>query len=192
MTTKVRGSQSVSDIVCLRLKSYMKEDDPLLTDGVKKQLDAVRHKIELEQLARDSQRLQSLVELKNKEMHGNLEAALNVIQVEANTVLQQQDHEVMNWCRDKGWLNDEEKQWQVLAMIQRGLIINSTGEFLTCAHHKKQMHGFDECLKHFTFYKNYHLEEQPSIPVLAENIKNDHFDASTGYASVLERYFGGL
>ena len=69
---KVRGSHSVSDIVCLRLKSYMKEDDPLLTDGVKKQLDAVRHKIELEQLARDSQRLQSLVELNINEMHGNL------------------------------------------------------------------------------------------------------------------------
>ncbi len=75
-------------------------------------------------------------------------------------------------------------------MIQRGLIIASSGTFLTCVHCHKQIHDFGECLKHFTEYKNRHLKEKPSLDDLADNIKRNESDETTDGSSVLERYFG--
>ena len=58
-----------------------------------------------------------------------------------------------------------------MAMIQRGLVVHDSGDFLTCLHHNKQLHGFDACVSHFTVVKNFHQNEAPSLDDLAENIQ---------------------
>ena len=158
-TTKVRSNQDGTDVVCLRLRSYMLNHDPIfLADDqvVEKRLDALRTELQTAKMARDSRRLQLLVEGDNSAMHGDLHAALGVIDADDRSVHELQQHSVMNWCRDRGWLRKEDNEWRLLAMIQRGLVIDSDGTFLTCAHHRKQMHGFDECLKHVSEYKQYY------------------------------------
>ena len=125
----------------------MCEDDPILVTNiqeVERRLEAVRANVNTAKVARDSSRLKVSVESANDAIHGDLTAALGVIEATAQTVDQQQDHSVMNWCRDKGWLNDEEHQWLLLAMIQRGLSTHLLGTCLTCAHHDKQLWGFGE------------------------------------------------
>ena len=128
-------------------------------------------------------------------MHGNLRAALGVLEAEAESVPQQQEHAVMNWCRDKGWLKPEDRQWKLLAMIQRGLVVHDSVDCLTCLHHNKQLHGF-ECVRHFTVVNNFHQNEAPSLHHLAENIEinvqNEQADEATGGSAVLTRYFGLL
>ena len=137
---KVRSPQSPFDLVCLRLRSYMLQTDPILQDQeVKRRLEALRAGVTTAQAARDSSKLQVLVESANDAVHGDLRAALGVIEATAQTVDQQQDHSVMHWCRDKGWLNDEEHQWLLLAMIQRGLITHLSEPCLSCVHHNKQL-----------------------------------------------------
>jgi hypothetical protein len=190
VTTKCRGSP---DIVCLRLRKYMCEDDAILSADnhlVERRLDAVRKTVDIAQSARESHRLQVLVEGDNVAMHGDLQAALGVIDAEAETVRQQRDHVVMNWCRDRGWFTLEENEWKVLAMIHRGLIVDSSGTFLTCVHHKTQLHGFDLCRNHFTVTKNCHLHDNPCLNELADNIKSGRFDETDDGASVLRSYFG--
>ena len=192
-TTKVRAALDSSDIVCLRLRSYMSEDDAILSADnhlVETQLQAVRHAVDIAQAARASSRLQSLVDGDNGDMHGDLQAALGVIDAETQVVRGAQEHIVMNWCKDKGWLQPEERQWKLLAMIRRGLVVDSSGAFLSCAHHNKQMHDFDECVRHFAEYKTWHLDERPSLEELAESFQRGHSDELMGGASVLESYFG--
>ena len=191
VTLKVRSPQGPFDLVCLRLRSYMPQTDPILQDvEVKRRLEALRAGVTTAQAARDSARLQVLVESANDTVHGNLSAALGVIEATAQTVDQQQDHSVMHWCTDKGWLNDEEHQWLLLAMIQRGLITHLSGSCFSCVHHDKQLWGFGECVRHFTEVRTFHLHEQPHLQDFAENLKRSHTDEITGGSSVLERYFG--
>ena len=90
----------------------------------------------------------------------------------------------MNWCRE------ESRQWQLLAMIERGVMIAPGGAFLTCVHHKKHLHSFDACWEHFTASNTWHLRELPSIHDLAENIHRSHTDEATEGSSALQRYFG--
>ena len=170
-TRQVRGPLDVTDVVCLRLQSYMQVNDPILVRddyAVTNRLNVVRRSLQTAQAARDCCRLQSLIQGKNTEVHGNLKAALGVIEAEAESVPQQQEHAVMNWCRDKGWLRPENRQWKLLAMIQRGLVVHDSVDCLTCLHHNKQLHGFDACVSHFTVVKNFHQNEAPSLDDQAE------------------------
>ena len=192
-TTKVRAAVDSFDIICLRLRSYMSSDDAILSADnhlVETQLQAVRDLRDTAQAARACNRLQSLLHGANGEMHGDLQAALGATDAETEVVRDPQEHIVMNWCKEKGWLQPEERQWKLLAMIRRGLIVDSSGAFLSCAHHNKQMHDFDECVRHFSVYKSFHLDERPPLEELAESFQRGHSDELTGGASVLERYFG--
>ena len=196
VTFHVRGPEDVTDVVCLRLESYMLPNDPIFSANnslMRKRLELVRTSLTVAQAARDSHRLELLVEAQDTDIHGNLDVALGVIEAEKESVQQQQEHAVMNWCRDRGWLKEEKKQWQVLAMIQRGLTVHSSGKFLTCVHHRSQMHGFDDCLRHFTVYKKYwHRNEKPPLDELAANIQDQEADQTTDGTTVLQRYFGSL
>ena len=97
VTFKVRSSQDPFDLVCLRLQSYMVQNDAILQDQeVKRRLETLRAGVTTAQNARDSAKLQMLVESANDTIHGDLNAALGVIEATAQTVDQQQDHSVMN------------------------------------------------------------------------------------------------
>ena len=96
----------------------------------------------------------------------------------------------MNCFRDRGWLREEENQWLLLAMIQRGLAVHSSQTFLTCVVCKKHVHDLGECVKHCTVYKDSHQEETPFWDELAQNIQRSHSDEMTGGHSLLQRYFG--
>ena len=195
VTFHVRGPEDVTDVVCLRLQSYMRPNDPILSANnslMRKRLELVRTSLNVAQAARDSHRLELLVEAQDTDIHGNLDVALGVIEAEKESVQQQQEHAVMNWCRDRGWLKEEEQQWLLLAMIQRGLTVHSSGEFLTCVHHRKQMHCFDDCLGHFTVYKYWHRNEKPPLDELAASIQDQEADQTADGTPVLRRYFGSL
>ena len=171
----------------------MSSDDAILSADnhlVETQLQAVRDLRDTAQAARACNRLQSLLHGANGEMHGDLQAALGATDAETQIVRDPQEHIVMNWCKEKNWLQPEERQWKLLAMIRRGLIVDSSGAFLSCAHHNKQMHDFDECVRHFSVYRSFHLGEGPSLEELAASFQRGHSDELTGGASVLESYFG--
>ena len=102
----------------------------------------------------------------------------------------QQEEDALNWCRDKGWLTIEEQQWKLLAMIQRGLVLYSTEDCLTCIHCPKQLWSFDHAVQHFTVVKNIHRHDRPCLQELADNIETQHLDATTGGVDVLSRFFG--
>ena len=76
-------------------------------------------------------------------------------------------------------------------MIQRGLIIHSSREYLTCVHHQKQIWTWADCMGHFSTYKNSgHFQETPPLQDLADIIQRGQFDQTTDHVSVLRRYFG--
>ena len=53
------------------------------------------------------------------------ETALGRVRTEENEdVRVQREHDVMNWCRDEGWLEIDKQQWLLLAMLQRGLALH--------------------------------------------------------------------
>ena len=72
-------------------------------------------------------------------------------------------------------------------MIERCLMIAPCGTYLTCVHHKKQLHGFDACWDHFTVTKTFHFREKPSLDDLAENIKRSHTEEAMGDSSEVQR-----
>ena len=72
------------DVVCLRLQKYMQRNDPILEANdyeVKRSLDNIREKLKQIQQARDCSKLAALVEGENDNIHGNLDAALGIIEV---------------------------------------------------------------------------------------------------------------
>ena len=193
VTSRVRGSRDSSDVVCLRLRTYMQDDDPILQKDnsfVDGRLAALRQAFKTSKMAQDSRRLQSLVEGEDNAVRGDLQAALGVLETTAQTMDEQQEHEVMNWCKDKGWLQSESDEWMLLAMIHRGLIRDPCDQFLTCVHHKKQMHDYKECVRHFSEYRTFHLSENPSLEDLAANLQTLNVEEATGGSALLERFFG--
>ena len=112
-----------------------------------------------------------------------LSAGLGSLSIALGSVRQQQAQKVMDWCYNRGWLNEEEKRWKLLAMIQRGLIVHISGTCLTCSQHNKPIHSFHSCQHHFSMVKNTHSGETPSLDELAEDIREN------GY-SVLQHYSG--
>ena len=100
------------------------------------------------------------------------------------SVRQQNAQKVMNWCYNRGWLDEDERLWKLLAMIQRGLIMDVSSNYLTCSYHNQPMHTFDSCLHHFcTSKQNWHGRETPSLDELAKDIRENS-------TSVLQRYSG--
>ena len=72
VTLKVRSPQGPFDLVCLRLRSYMLQTDPIFQDQeVKRRLEALRAGVTTAQAARDSSKLQVLVESANDAVHGD-------------------------------------------------------------------------------------------------------------------------
>ena len=64
----------------------MLQNDPILQDQeVKRRLEALRAGVTTAQAARDSSKLQVLVESANDAVHGDLRAALGVIEATAQT-----------------------------------------------------------------------------------------------------------
>ena len=112
-----------------------------------------------------------------------LSAGYSSSSIALGSVRQQQAQKVMDWCYNRGWLNEEERRWNLLAMIQRGLIVHVSGTYLTCSHHKKQFHSFHSCQQHFNMVKNFHSGETPSLDELAEHIREHCY-------SVLQLYSG--
>ena len=149
-TSKVRGPQVPTDVVCLRCLRFLPEDDPVLTPSIKRDLKTLRSELETRQNARDCCKLQMLVEGDVTSRRPCLDKAFGVLRAEVDCRQEQTEHEVMNWCHNKGWLRNEKKQWTVLAMVQRGLKVHESGEYLTCLHHKQQLHTFDNCVFHYT------------------------------------------
>ena len=85
VTTQVRGPRDVTDVVCLRLQSYMRENDPIFSAdnySVMRRLEVVRRSLNVAQAALDSGRLELLVESQNTAMHGYSATALGVIDAE--------------------------------------------------------------------------------------------------------------
>ena len=85
VTTQVRGPRDVTDVVCLRLQSYMRENDPIFSAdnySVMRRLEVVRRSLNVAQAALDSGRLELLVESQDTAMHGDSDAALGVIDAE--------------------------------------------------------------------------------------------------------------
>ena len=85
VTTQVRGPRDVTDVVCLRLQSYMRENDPIFSAdnySVMRRLEVVRRSLNVAQAALDSGRLELLVESQNTAMHGDSDTALGVIDAE--------------------------------------------------------------------------------------------------------------
>ncbi len=64
----------------------MLDDDPLLTQDINKHLDAVRVAKETEQLARDWEKLKTLMQSQDEDVHGNLHFAFGVIEKESQCV----------------------------------------------------------------------------------------------------------
>ena len=191
-TSKVRGPQVPTDVVCLRCFRFLPEDDPVLTLSIKRDLEILRSQLETQQNVRDCCKLQMLVEGDVTSRRPSLDKAFGVLRAEINCRQEQIEHEVMNWCHNKGWLRNEKKQWTVLAMVQRGLKVHESGDHLTCLHHKQQLHTFDNCVFHYTEKKCFHRDEAPSLEDLAANIENEHTDTVIGETAVLERFYGYL
>ena len=65
----------MTDVVCLRLQSYMCVDDPILSANnysVMPRLEVVRRSLNIAKTARDGRKLQLLVEGQNTGMHGGI------------------------------------------------------------------------------------------------------------------------
>ena len=65
VSTRVRGPQDVTDVVCLRLQSYMCKDDPIFSAdnySVLRRLEVVRRSLKIAKTAHDSCSLQLLEE----------------------------------------------------------------------------------------------------------------------------------
>ena len=65
VSTRVRGPQDVTDVVCLRLQSYMCKDDPIFSAdnySVLRRLEVVRRSLKIAKTAHDSRSLQLLEE----------------------------------------------------------------------------------------------------------------------------------
>ena len=112
-----------------------------------------------------------------------LSAGLGSTSIALGSVQQQQAQKVMDWCYNRGWLNEEERRWKLLAMIQRGLIVHVSDIYLTCSHHNKQFDSFHSCQHHFSMVKNIHSGETPSLDELAKHIRENYY-------SVLQHYSG--
>ena len=198
--TKCKGS--VEDIVCLRLWRYMEPDDPILleNDGeIRRRLVALEEARFTAQLARDSERLQKLVDGDlGHDAFGDLNKALGIQAAAAQPAEAEEEQAVVNWCTQKGWVPEEAQQFLLLAMIRRGLRQASAaeaqrcgGEHLFCIVCKKHLWSFSECQSHFSGkQKNSHQWDTPHIEALAINLKYETEDANTGGSAVLKRYFG--
>ena len=197
VTTKCnKDSRDALDIVCLRLLSYMNPNDPILFENngaVKDQLDLVRSAQHVKRTAGDTAKLEALWGHDDL-MYDDFHTALSKINAGNGPVHSMQEHAVMNFFRDKGLFDkDTEKQWQVLAMIQRGLIMHDVEKCLTCScgkHRGKQLWGFQACVEHFTTVKTWHQSEKPVLEDLARILKTRHHDETCDGMTVLERYFG--
>ena len=130
------------------MQSYLRDDDALLTSVTRERLSVLRSALLAAEAARNSQRLQELVEGEDPSSHSTLLSALGSMSAEL-TVRQQQEHEVMNWTRDRGWLRNDANQWKILAMIQRGLSVAEGGGHLMCVRCQKQIHDYGQCQRHF-------------------------------------------
>ena len=191
-TSKVRGPQAPTDVVCLRCFRFLPQDDPVLTPPIKRTLRTLRNELETQQHARDCCKLQMLVEGDITSRRPCLDKAFGVLRAEVNSRQEEVEHEVMNWCHNKGWLRNEKRQWTVLAMVQRGLKVHESGEHLCCLHHKQQLHTFDNCVFHYTEKRCFHRDEAPSLEDLAANIENEHADTVMDETAILERFYGHL
>ena len=185
--------RNVLDIVCLRLWSYMDPKDPILVENngaVKNQLETVRSAQLVRKAARDSQKLKSLMEGDDDVMKNDFAAAMGVITAGNETVHSKQEHEVMNFFRDEGvFVSESKKQWQALAMIERGLIMHADKPCLTCLHHPRQLWGFGACVSHFTETKG-HKNEKPELDELATMLEKKHDDETADGTASLLHYFG--
>jgi len=200
--TKVKGADTDSGnaIVALRLWEYMQPDDPILCENageIKRRLTAVQAVRRTEKLARDSERLQKLIQGEGGEAFGDLQKALGIQNAQAQPAEQEEEQAVLNWCVQKGWVPQEAQQWLLLAMIRRGLrqasaaeAVRWGGEHLSCAVCKKQIWSFSACRAHFTEVKNSHRWETPDLEDLALNMQREAQDETTGGSAVLQRYFG--
>ena len=191
-TTAVRAQQTFYDIVCLRLRTYMWDDDQLLhanSGECEKHVQAVQEQKAKEKHARDACKITRLITSEDSSVHGNLEAALGTVEEAERQNQAQLEHPVVDWCLHNGWLSEETKKWKLLAMIERGLILAPSGQHLTCSKHSKQLWSFTLCWEHFTVTKTEHLEES-SLDDLAEGIERSHRDEVDGVSTVLQRHYG--
>ena len=65
VSTQVRGHRDVTDVVCLRLQSYMCKDDPIFSAdnySVLRRLELVRRSLKIAKTAHDGRSLQLLEE----------------------------------------------------------------------------------------------------------------------------------
>ena len=191
--TKVRGNRNPFDIVCLRLRMYMSDDDSLLHGNngeLQKHLEAVHAEKVILKNARDACRLSRLVTCQHSSVHGDLEAALATAEEADRKLEAQLEHPVVDWCQHNGWILDLPQLCKVTAMIERGLTLALSGQHLICNHHGTQLHTLDLCWQHFTVTNNDHLQEEPSIATLAETIERSHLDEGHGVSTVLQRHYG--
>ena len=98
------------------------------------------------------------------------------------SVRRQHTQAVVDWCYNRGWLSEDGRRWKLLAMIQRGLMVDASDTYLTCFYHHREMQTFDACLHHFSMARC-HNGERPSLHELAEDIRRSG-------TSVLQRYSG--
>ena len=196
-TTRVRKPIDCFDIVALRLQSYMFADDPIFTENegaVLRELDEIYRSVETNRIANACVRLDELLESAEGDAHGDLGKAVAAANRETEAAeasgddREEQENEVLSFCKDRGWLRESENQWLCVAMMRRGLTRHSSQECLTCC--GKQLWDFTECYNHYTKYKNEHLEQRPSIADLASIIERGHEDDTKGTFSLLQQYYG--
>ena len=95
-------------------------------------LSQVRAALEDAQLARHSARLEELITSSEPELWGQIDKALGIAEQELEAARPQRADDVADWCKNHSWLaaGDEDSQCRLLAMIQRGLSVHSSGKCL--------------------------------------------------------------
>ena len=170
-TQLVKGGHGHTDLVCLRLRTYLRDDDPLLQDaGVVQFLDEVAAKADDKFAASACCRLERFLNV-NDELNNKLDVAMGVLQ--AREAATDASRQTLEWCRHKNWFSDTYIEKHFEAMISRGLTKHSTEECLTCVHHNRQLWGAAQCWEHFTRVANWHRNELPSLSDVVDRLRDD-------------------
>ena len=170
-TTLVRKPNTRFDVVGLRLHSYMLENDPILSenDGAAlHELEEMSHTLDANRIANACIRLDEVLISVEGEAHGDLDRAIAAVNVEAEIAegqgerREEEENDVLIFCRDRGWLANEQDQWLCLAMIRRGLSKHPTEACVWCC--KRQIWDFEQCMNHYT-----NMGRISCLPAIATN-----------------------
>ena len=155
--TKVRSPLNHLDVVGLRLWSYLPCDDPLLTrpDAVKIRDDMTKSLLD-EKSARDCTKFATNVNDafvgtdadSDRALTAALGQAFGAKDVEDQAALARE--QMIAYCNDKALPQGSVTEWQLAAMIERGLIQHVSEPCLSCEHHSKQLWSLEAAWQHFT------------------------------------------